>query len=105
MVRVGNVFKSKKDGSMAWCARRIYLPFAVIRKSILSVFTTVCLVGLTSCCVPWLGLPQQMSINDPKISSLVTAAKKIDRAALGFKPIPETGNVRVEWARAGRNYD
>jgi hypothetical protein len=60
---------------------------------------------LASCRFPSLGLPEQMPITDPRISPLLEAAKKIDRSVLGFKPIPNSGNVRVEWAQGKGPYD
>lgn len=60
------------------------------------------LLRLTACNI---GVPEEVSINDPKIAPLLEAANKIDRTKLGFTPIPQWGTVRVEWNKGGVTYD
>jgi hypothetical protein len=68
-----------------------------VRILLVALLTT----GLVSCGF----LPEKVSMKDPKIRPLLAAAAKIDRASLGFTPLPQSADVRLEippfWREAG----
>jgi hypothetical protein len=48
--------------------------------------------------------PERVSMDDPRIQPLLTAASSFDRILNGFSPLPKTADVDLEWSRGGR-YD
>jgi hypothetical protein len=40
--------------------------------------------------------PEEVSVSDPRVQSLLRAAAKFDRTSYGFSPLPTNGRVRLE---------
>lgn len=69
----------------------------IVRRS-LAVVAFAFLLG--SCRV----VPEDVSVSDPRVQSLLKAATAFDRAMYGFSPLPTSGNVRLE-SRPRTGYD
>src|ERR1039458_704208 len=67
------------------------------------IFLLLSFLGLTSCGI----FPEKVAMNDPKIKPLLDAAGKVDRASLGFSPLPQSADVRLEipWKWQQAKYD
>jgi len=59
---------------------------------------------LTAGCGIFHIFPEKVSVNDPRVKTLLEAASKFDRAQYGFSPLPTTGDVLLE-SRPRANYD
>lgn len=47
-------------------------------------------------------IPERVSLDDPRLKPMFEAMGRVDRASMGFTPIPRDAEVRVEWRpRAG----
>lgn len=66
----------------------------------MKVLTTVLMLALAGCGL----VPQKVSMNDPRVQPLLTAAAAFDRTSYGFSPIPKNEEVRLE-LRPRNGYD
>jgi len=61
--------------------------------------SAVAAIGVLSACG---FVPERVSIDDPRLSPVLAAIQRVDRAAMGFTDIPREAKLRMEWRpRAG----
>jgi hypothetical protein len=77
------------------------MPTERSRHIIFALVLTLAILTLAGCGF----VPAKAALSDPKIEPMIKALDTVDRASLGFSPIPTNAQITLELQPAGRPYD